>query len=113
MTIVFFDREEQRVREIERRTMTRLCGVRLDAQCCTPGDAAARHPAGARWGIVAPGNSFGLMDGGLDAAIAQALPEVEALVRSEIETVYFGELPVGAAVTVVTSTWDAALEGCT
>jgi O-acetyl-ADP-ribose deacetylase (regulator of RNase III) len=51
--------------------------------------------------MVSPANSFGIMDGGLDAAIRDRLgASAERNVREAIEREYHGELPVGAALVV-------------
>jgi len=48
--------------------------------------------------LVSPANSFGIMDGGLDAAIRDVLGgEVETAVQRRIVEQHHGELPVGAA----------------
>jgi O-acetyl-ADP-ribose deacetylase (regulator of RNase III) len=53
--------------------------------------------------MVSPANSFGIMDGGLDAAIRDVLgPEVEARVRARIAERHHGELPVGVAEVLAT-----------
>jgi O-acetyl-ADP-ribose deacetylase (regulator of RNase III) len=53
--------------------------------------------------IVSPANSFGIMDGGLDLAIRDALGvEVQGKVQDVIINKYHGELPVGAAEIVET-----------
>ena len=53
--------------------------------------------------MVSPANSFGIMDGGLDAAIRAALGgPVESAVQSIIVEKHHGELPVGAAEIVST-----------
>lgn len=52
--------------------------------------------------MVSPANSFGIMDGGLDAAIAAAIPGVERRVRERIAKEHHGELPVGLAEVVPT-----------
>ena len=54
------------------------------------GDIFAR-PA---WALVSPANSFGFMDGGIDAAYLARWPHVEHLVRDEIALAN-GVLPVG------------------
>lgn len=57
--------------------------------------------AEARLGIVTAGNSFGLMDGGYDAAVvARFGTGVQDAVQERIADDYFGELPVGCAVSV-------------
>ncbi|CAH2606181.1 protein of unknown function (plasmid) [Rhodovastum atsumiense] len=50
--------------------------------------------------LIAAGNSFGMMDGGVDLAIARMLPGVEGRVRAAIASEHGGFLPVGAAVAV-------------
>lgn len=52
--------------------------------------------------LVAAGNSFGIMDGGLDAAMALQFPEVVANVREGIAADYKGEIPVGSSIIVPT-----------
>lgn len=48
--------------------------------------------------MVSPANSFGIMDGGLDLAIRDALGrEIEHRVRRTIEERHHGELPIGCA----------------
>lgn len=47
--------------------------------------------------LVAPGNSYGIMSGGLDLAIETALPGTEQHVRSLIQEHYLGEMNVGQA----------------
>lgn len=54
-----------------------------------------RVPASA---VIAAGNSFGLMDGGVDLALARRFPGVEAAVQAVIARHHGGLLPVGAAV---------------
>ena len=63
------------------------------------GDYFAR-PAGA---MVSPANSFGIMDGGLDAAIRDQLGfTVQKRVQRAIVERHHGELPIGAAELVET-----------
>lgn len=58
------------------------------------------HPADA---MISPANSFGIMDGGLDAAIRAELGHhVQTRVQEIILADFHGELPVGAAVSVDT-----------
>jgi O-acetyl-ADP-ribose deacetylase (regulator of RNase III) len=53
--------------------------------------------------IVSPGNSFGIMDGGLDLAIRDQLGfSVESKVQEVIDARHHGELPVGCAEIVET-----------
>lgn len=53
-----------------------------------------------RFAVVAPGNSFGIMDGGFDLEILKRFGTgVQAEVQAKIAEEYFGELPVGCAVT--------------
>lgn len=49
--------------------------------------------------LVSPANSFGIMDGGLDGKIRDQFGyQVEHNVRKNIQSMHFGELPVGAAI---------------
>jgi O-acetyl-ADP-ribose deacetylase (regulator of RNase III) len=50
--------------------------------------------------VVSPANAYGLMDGGIDAAYAEAIPNVQRLVRDAIARRPEGHLPLGAAVLV-------------
>jgi O-acetyl-ADP-ribose deacetylase (regulator of RNase III) len=62
--------------------------------------------------MVAPGNSFGIMDGGLDAAIREALgPAIEGRVRAMLAEKHHAELPVGGAEIVETAheRWPALI----
>jgi len=53
--------------------------------------------------LVSPANSFGVMDGGLDAAIRAKLGgSIETTVQQRILDVHHGELPVGSAEVVPT-----------
>lgn len=53
--------------------------------------------------MVSPANSFGIMDGGLDAAIRAALGgDVQTAVQAVILEKHHGEMPVGAAEIVPT-----------
>lgn len=53
--------------------------------------------------MVSPGNSFGIMDGGLDAAIRDAMgPMIEQRVQTTLAEKHHGELPVGGAEIVAT-----------
>jgi O-acetyl-ADP-ribose deacetylase (regulator of RNase III) len=53
--------------------------------------------------MVGPGNSFGIMDGGLDDAIRQTVgSDIEKRVRGALVAEHHGELHVGAAVLVET-----------
>lgn len=53
------------------------------------------------FGVVAPGNSFGLMDGGYDKVIVDVFGQhVEDAVKHSIADRWFGELPVGCALSV-------------
>ena len=58
------------------------------------------RPAGA---MVSPANSFGIMDGGLDAAIRDVLGfQVQQRVQRVIVENHHGELPIGCAEVVAT-----------
>lgn len=48
--------------------------------------------------LVTAGNSFGIMDGGVDAAVAERLSWCQHEVQAAICNDYAGELPVGCAV---------------
>ncbi len=53
--------------------------------------------------LVSPANSFGLMDGGMDAAIVRFLgSQVQERVQERILTEYLGEQPVGTSFIVET-----------
>jgi O-acetyl-ADP-ribose deacetylase (regulator of RNase III) len=53
--------------------------------------------------IVSPGNSFGLMDGGIDQKIIEFFgPELQAKVQRAILGDYFGQQPVGTSLVVET-----------
>lgn len=49
---------------------------------------------------VSPANSFGFMNGGIDAAYLERWPNAEREVRSRIQRHYHGELVVGTAMSV-------------
>lgn len=54
--------------------------------------------------IVSPANSFGYMDGGIDAAYLRHFGfGLESTLRSAIKDQHYGELPVGQALVVPTS----------
>lgn len=51
-----------------------------------------------KFAVVAPGNSFGLMDGGYDLAIIRKFgQEVQDEIQSRIAAEWYGELPIGCA----------------
>lgn len=52
--------------------------------------------------LVSPANSFGIMDGGIDLAIRDMMPEVQRRVSSYVAERYFGEQPVGTSLIVPT-----------
>lgn len=57
--------------------------------------------------IVSPANSFGYMDGGLDAKYSQFFGwQLEQKLRAVLEEHHYGELPVGQAVIVETEHAD-------
>ena len=45
--------------------------------------------------MVSPGNSYGLMDGGVDKTINLMLDDIQVRVKDVINSVYYGEQPVG------------------
>jgi O-acetyl-ADP-ribose deacetylase (regulator of RNase III) len=53
--------------------------------------------------MISPANSFGIMDGGLDAAIHAAIPGIERAVQDIIRSKHHGEMPIGVAELVVTN----------
>lgn len=71
-------------------------------------DRAGALPAGAAVDVradalVSPANSFGFMDGGIDAVYSYQLgPQLEANLRAHLAAEHGGELPVGQAVIVPT-----------
>ena len=57
--------------------------------------------------IVSPANSFGFMNGGIDAVYTyQFGPQVQDALRAELASKHAGELPVGSAVIVPTGNAD-------
>jgi O-acetyl-ADP-ribose deacetylase (regulator of RNase III) len=50
--------------------------------------------------LVAAGNSFGIMDGGLDAAMKTQFPDVQKNVQDAIASNFHGEIPVGQSLIV-------------
>jgi O-acetyl-ADP-ribose deacetylase (regulator of RNase III) len=50
--------------------------------------------------LVSPANSFGFMDGGIDAVYTRAYPDVQAEVQHRIAVEHGGELLVGQAIVV-------------
>ncbi len=52
--------------------------------------------------VVSPANSFGFMDGGIDAAYSAHFPGIQRKVQKEIREQYEGELLVGQAAVVET-----------
>lgn len=52
--------------------------------------------------IVSPGNSYGLMDGGVDRTINYMLDGISDRVQNVIENVYYGEQPVGSCLLLKT-----------
>lgn len=59
----------------------------------------AAHKKGIAFYATA-GNSFGLMDGGIDAAFSKQWPCIERLVREHIAAEYGPEMPIGTALIV-------------
>lgn len=58
--------------------------------------------------VVSPANSLGWMRGGIDAAYADAFPQVEQHVRSAVLALHGGELQVGDALVVSTGAAEPA-----
>jgi len=60
--------------------------------------------------IVSPGNSFGLMDGGIDAVYAEMWPGIQEAVQREIRHYYACEQPVGTCLIIpIPGIWDKFL----
>lgn len=54
--------------------------------------------------LVSPGNSFGLMDGGMDAAITKYFgDQLQQRVQKEIINNFYGEQPVGTSFIIETN----------
>jgi O-acetyl-ADP-ribose deacetylase (regulator of RNase III) len=81
--------------------VTISCG---DIFSTKPGAIGANDPIDVRAdAIVSPANSFGFMDGGIDAVYTyQFGPELQTRLQALIAEHHNGELPVGAAVIVPT-----------
>jgi O-acetyl-ADP-ribose deacetylase (regulator of RNase III) len=60
--------------------------------------------------IVSPANSFGFMDGGIDAVYSMRWPHIQKVLQEELLANHYGEMPVGSAVIVPTG--DAAIPWC-
>ncbi|WP_375764768.1 macro domain-containing protein [Archangium gephyra] len=73
-----------------------------------PGAVSASDPIDVRAdAVVSPANSFGFMDGGIDAVYTYQLgPQVQERLRALLAEQYGGELPVGQAVIVSTGHKD-------
>jgi len=56
--------------------------------------------------IVSPANSFGFMDGGIDALYSDRWPDIQQTVQTEIKRAYQGELLVGQALVASTHETD-------
>ncbi|MDC3979633.1 macro domain-containing protein [Polyangium jinanense] len=69
-----------------------------------PGPVTASDPIDVRAdAVVSPANSFGFMDGGIDAVYTYHLgPKLEEQLRATLATRFGGELPVGQAIVVPT-----------
>ncbi len=71
------------------RTMQTVCG-KLE-------DLAQQGKITGRDVVVTSGNSFGLMDGGVDLAVAQTWPGIEERIQTRIAQLYGSEMPIGTA----------------
>lgn len=47
--------------------------------------------------LVTAGNSFGMMDGGIDGAVAYFFEDIENQVQQKIMSEWYGELPIGVS----------------
>ena len=71
------------------KTMQAVCG-KLE-------DLAQQGKVTGRDVVVTSGNSFGLMDGGVDLAVAQTWPGIEGRIQTRIAQLYGPEMPIGTA----------------
>lgn len=71
------------------KTMQAVCG-KLE-------DLAQHGKVTGRDVVVTSGNSFGLMDGGVDLAVAQTWPGIEERIQTRIAQLYGPEMPIGTA----------------
>ena len=71
------------------KTMQTACG-KLE-------DLAQQGKVTGRDVVVTSGNSFGLMDGGVDLAVAQTWPGIEGRIQTRIAQLYGPEMPIGTA----------------
>lgn len=97
MQIIIFNPDKQVVLEIDR-----LTGNRPNITTICTGYAEL-HRSGLLHGaaVVSPGNGFGILDGGFDAALSAAHgPGLERAIKQAIIDQYGVELPVGAAIIV-------------
>lgn len=89
MKITFVDTNPAVIEELRKAFL----GVEETSTYCGMLQAIVRNPGSV---IVAPGNSFGIMDGGFDQVLRDMLRGVEGVVQSRIKQRWGGELPVGA-----------------
>jgi O-acetyl-ADP-ribose deacetylase (regulator of RNase III) len=84
--------------------ITSVAISRGDIFSTKPGAIGAEDPIDVKAdAIISPANSFGFMDGGIDAVYTyQFGPDLQARVQALIAERYGGELPVGAAAIVPT-----------
>lgn len=61
--------------------------------------------------IVSPANSFGFMDGGIDAVYSQRWPHLQGKLQKHLLENYFGELPVGNATIIPVAADDVIKPG--
>lgn len=90
MEIIFYEIDPERARAAQLALEGRFSCV-----CSGVADLPLNETGTA---LVTAGNSFGIMDGGLDAAVAERLSWCQHEVQAAICNDYAGELPVGCAV---------------
>ena len=69
----------------------------MQAACGKLEDLAQQGKVTGRDVVVTSGNSFGLMDGGVDLAVAQTWPGIEGRIQTRIAQLYGPEMPIGTA----------------
>lgn len=97
MEIVLFHPNEQVIKHLEEAVN------RLNFVTVLRASYEELHASGLMHGsaVVAPGNGFGIMDGGLDGVMRRVhAGDIQALIQGRIAKFFGAELPVGCAVAV-------------
>ena len=63
--------------------------------------------------IISPANSFGFLDGGIDAVFAKRWPHLQTKLQNHLSKKLFGELPVGGAEVIRIHDLDSSLKDYT